>query len=376
MSTYYVGVMSGTSMDGVDAVLVNFPDRPAPRIQVIAHHSEIYGDALKQQLIQLAHNQGTLDAFGEADHQVARHFAETINQLLQKAQVTPDAVCAIGSHGQTLRHKPQGPHPFTLQAGDPSLITELTGITTVADFRRRDMAAGGEGAPLAPGFHAWLFSSPTEYRALVNLGGIANISLLPPQSIGKTQATITGYDTGPANALMDAWIHHVLQQPFDLNGDWARQGQINQAWLNSLLEEPFFKQPAPKSTGKERFNLDWVLARLPAAAPMAAVDVQRTLLELTACTVADAIKSHQPLPSSVYLCGGGAQNSLLQERIQAVLAGCSVKTTAALGLDPQLIEACAFAWLAKQTMAGLAGNIPSVTGAKGERILGTVCRAG
>jgi anhydro-N-acetylmuramic acid kinase len=273
-------------------------------------------------------------------------------------------VAAIGSHGQTLRHRPDLPLPFTWQIGDPNVLAELTGITVVADFRRRDVAAGGQGAPLLPVFHDQVFRSDREDRVILNLGGIANITIL---ARGRE---VTGFDTGPANRLLDAWISRHRGQPFDEHGAWASSGRIDAALLNRLLAEPYLALPAPKSTGRELFNVPWLLERL-GAEERRPEDVQATLLHYTAATVADAVRRYAP-GASVYACGGGAHNSALLAALGRRLAPAPVTTTASLGLDPDYVEAIAFAWFARRTLAGRTSSAPSVTGARGARILGAI----
>ncbi|HET6397787.1 MAG TPA: anhydro-N-acetylmuramic acid kinase, partial [Pseudoxanthomonas sp.] len=270
----------------------------------------------------------------------------------------------IGSHGQTVRHRPGGEAPFTLQIGDGNVIAERSGIATVADFRRRDVAAGGHGAPLVPAFHAALLHSESEDRAVLNLGGIGNYTLLP------RQGPVRGFDTGPANALLDAWCQRHTGAAFDADGAFAAGGTVDEALLARLLDEPWFALPPPKSTGREQFHLDWVQARLRGGESPA--DVQATLLELSAATAADALRAHQPRTARVLACGGGVRNPVLMRRLAARLPGVAVESTAAHGLDPDFVEAMAFAWLARQTLAGLPGNLPAVTGARGPRVLGVV----
>lgn len=352
-------------MDGVDAVLVSI-EAPDGRLSVIESFSHSLPDSLREDLLSLSQNQGSPELLGSCDHRLGHLYADTVLALLSRASVDPALVTAIGSHGQTIRHHPDPPVRFTQQIGDPNLIAERTGITTVADFRRRDMAAGGQGAPLAPAFHHAAFHSDQENRCLLNLGGIANITWLPR----RATAEVTGFDTGPANSLLDAWCQRHLDEPFDHNGDWSRSGHVDNALLETLLSEPYFGRSAPKSTGKELFNLAWLerhLARHPGLLP---VDIQRTLVELTAQTVAEQVPADEPL--TLYACGGGVRNCFLMERIQARMPETRVQSTEALGVDPQRVEGAAFAWLAHQTLNGLAGNLPAVTGARGGRVLGGI----
>jgi len=298
-----------------------------------------------------------------------------VHELLAVAGVDARDVVAIGSHGQTIRHRPagaayDGQHPFTWQIGDGNVIAERTGITTVADFRRRDVAAGGHGAPLLPALHAALLRSPDESRAVLNLGGIANLTLLPRAS-QDSPGDVRGFDTGPANALLDAWCERHTGARFDADGAFAARGRVDDGLLAQLLADHWFAQPPPKSTGREQFHLDWLQARLGQAS-RAPEDVQATLLELTAATIADALRATQPGTTRVLACGGGVHNPRLLERIAARLPGVVVESTAVHGVDPDFVEAMGFAWLARQTLASRPGNLPSVTGARAPRVLGAI----
>lgn len=355
--------MSGTSMDGIDAILVSFPDR---KIRIHATHSIPYPDHIRERLASLSQNHGAPDELGELDHLVGSLFADATAGVLKKSGLTKDEVRAVGSHGQTIRHQPEGSAPFTLQIGDPTLIAERTGITTVADFRRRDLAAGGQGAPLVPAFHRAFFADDRADRCILNLGGIANLTHLP----ADTSQPVTGFDTGPANALMDAWCKHQTGQAFDKGGAWASEGKVDQSLLSDMLSDAYFQRPPPKSTGTERFNLDWVQTNLARHPKVSAADVQRTLLELTIITIAQQLPQRPDL--TIFACGGGANNSFLMRELQRTCSPCKVTTTSEIGLDTQWVEPSAFAWLAKQTLSRLPGNLPEVTGAKGERILGAV----
>lgn len=356
-------------MDGIDAVLVS-TEAPNGRLCVIDTHEAAFPESLLQDIITLSQNSGSPDLLARCDHQLGCAFADAALAVVSKSGRTPEQVSGIGSHGQTIRHQPTPPHPFSLQLGDPNIIAERTGITTVADFRRRDMAAGGQGAPLAPAFHQAVFRKDGQNRCLLNLGGIANITWLP----ASPTEDVIGFDTGPANGLLDTWHHHHRGGPFDRDGAWARSGKINEALLAACLSEPYFQQPAPKSTGKELFNLNWLENRLRALGTIPAEDVQRTLLELTAISVARQLPAGTPC--HVYACGGGAHNSFLMERLQARMPANTLNTTEVLGIAPKWVEGAAFAWLAQQTLKGLAGNLPAVTGAKGERILGAIYPGG
>jgi anhydro-N-acetylmuramic acid kinase len=372
----FLGLISGTSADGIDAALVRFADGGEhARCELVAGRTSPWDDALRARLVDLGQGGDctSLDEFGSLDVQVAHAFADAALTLLSENGIAPGAVRAIGSHGQTVRHRPEAAHPFTLQIGDGDVIAERTGITTVADFRRRDVAAGGHGAPLLPALHAALLSAPGESRAVLNLGGIANLTLLPRAGTSATamDRTVRGFDTGPANALLDAWCLRHTGAAFDADGAFAASGQVDDALLAALLDEPWFALPPPKSTGREQFHLRWLQARLgdTARAPQ---DVQATLLELTAASVANALFATQPDTNRVLACGGGVHNPQLLARIAARLPGVVVESTARHGVDPDFVEAMGFAWLARQTLAGRAGNLPAVTGARGPRILGAI----
>lgn len=355
--------MSGTSMDGIDAILVSFDDQ---KIRVHTTHTTPYPDDIRQRLFNLSQNRGTPDDIGELDHTVGSLFALAAATVIEKSGFQASSVTAIGSHGQTLRHHPDSATPFSLQIGDPTIIAERTGITTVADFRRRDLAAGGEGAPLVPAFHKAFFSAAGEDRCILNLGGIANITHLP----ADMNEPVTGFDTGPANALMDAWCLDQTGRAFDKDGGWAEEGEVNQALLGDMLSDAYFSRQSPKSTGTEKFNLEWIKTQLRRHPELSGADVQRSLLELTAVSVA------QQLPQSpgmtIFTCGGGAKNRVLMRALQRTCGPARITSTADLGLDPQWVEPAAFAWLASQTLSGKPGNLPEVTGAGGKRILGAV----
>lgn len=369
----FVGLISGTSADGIDAALVRFTSQsPTPaRVELLLGRTYAWDEAVRDRLVALG--QGgeaqSLDELATLDVQIAEAFAAAALRLIGEAGVAAGEIRAIGSHGQTVRHRPEGArfdgrHPFTWQLGDGNLIAERTGIATVADFRRRDVAAGGHGAPLLPALHAALLHSDEESRAVLNLGGIANFTLLPRTGL------VRGFDTGPANCLLDAWCQRHTGKPFDANGTFAAQGRLDADLLSRLLDEPWFVLPPPKSTGREQFHLGWVERRLHG--DEAAADVQATLLELSAMTVADALRTQQPDTRRVLVCGGGVHNPRLLERVAAHLPGVAVESTARHGVDPDFVEAMGFAWLARQTLSGLPGNLPSVTGARGPRVLGAI----
>ncbi len=359
----YLGLISGTSADGIDAALVRFE----PHCELVHARTTPWESALRTRLIGLG--QGgeatSLDELGALEVRIARAFADAAAQLIADSGVAPAQVRAIGSHGQTVRHRPQADPAFTWQMGDGNVIAERTGIDTVADFRRRDVAAGGQGAPLMPAFHAALLRDAEEDRAVLNLGGIGNFTLLP--RIGE----VRGFDTGPANALLDAWCERHTGQAYDADGAFAASGAVDRALLARLLGDPWFALPPPKSTGREQFHLSWLQGQIGDVA-LAPADVQATLLELSAVTLADVLRATQPQTRRVLVCGGGVHNRALMARIVARLPGVLVESTAAHGLDPDYVEAMGFAWLARETLAGRPGNLPSVTGAKGLRVLGTV----
>lgn len=366
-SQYFIGLMSGTSLDSIDAAIV---DLSGAGMQLIATHEQAIGDTLQQQLIALCEpGDNEIDRMGCADIALAEVFAEAALSALKKSGLQATDIQAIGSHGQTIRHRPGMEQAFTLQISDPNTIAQHTGITTVADFRRRDMAAGGQGAPLTPAFHHAMFSSSHHHRAIINIGGIANITLLTPNHNKPL-----GYDLGPGNGLMDQWIRHQKNQPYDTDGQWAATGTVDAALLATLLSHPYLLQAAPKSTGREDFNLNWLQQQL-AQHTVAAQDVQASLLEFTARIVCNEISKLQIEPAEVYVCGGGAYNKQLMARIAALLDTDSVASTEALGIAPEWVEAVAFGWLAKQTLAALPGNLPSVTGASQAVILGAIYQA-
>jgi anhydro-N-acetylmuramic acid kinase len=358
----YLGLISGTSADGIDAALVRFE----PGLTPVATHTFPYPDALRARLVGLARQRSALalDELGQLDIATGVCFANAALALLHHADTDPSRVVAIGSHGQTVCHHPHGPYPFTLQLGNANVVAERTGIVTIADFRGADVAAGGQGAPLLPALHAALLADVSAARAIVNLGGIANLTLLIPGE------PVRGFDTGPANCLMDAWSARLRGLPHDEGGAWAATGRPDASLLDRLLDEPYFQAPLPKSSGREVFNLDWLDARLPAG--LAPEDVQATLLHLSAATISNALRASAPDVRALYACGGGVHNQVLMDALHAALPGVEVATTAALGLDPDFVEAIGFAWLARGRIEGLPGNLPSVTGARGPRVLGGV----
>ena len=364
----YVGLMSGTSMDGIDAVLVEFGDH---RCEIRATLSARYPDELRAALINAAQTPAecTLDVVGKLDHWTGECFRDAALALLKQCDVSAARVVAIGSHGQTLRHQPHAARPFTLQIGDPSIIATATGITTVADFRRADVALGGEGAPLTPAFHQWLFADPEANRAVLNIGGIANVTLLLASS-----QTVTGFDTGPGNTLLDGRARQDLKRPYDEDGAWAAAGSVAEELLQILLSDEYFATPPPKSTGFEYFNDGWLGTKISSLGKNAvtAVDLQATLAELSARTIATAILENAPEVNEVLVCGGGVHNKDLMRRLTTCLAGKTVESTQNYGLHPDWVEAAAFAWLARRRLEGKPGNLPEVTGASRPALLGAV----
>lgn len=357
----YLGLISGTSADGIDTALVDFAARPT----LVFGRTYEWDPALRARLVELgqAASNLTLDDIGELETQVGLAFAAAAQHALADSGIDAATVAAIGSHGQTLRHRPEGLYPFTLQVGDADLIAEHTGITTVADFRRRDVAAGGHGAPLLPGFHAASLRDPHELRAVLNLGGIANLTLLPPHGV------VRGFDTGPANGLLDAWCALHTGARFDRDGDFARSGRVEPQLLERLLDDDWLQAEPPKSTGRDRFHLDWLRPRLRGESP---ADVQATLLAFTAASVADALRRAQPGTQRVVACGGGVHNGALMAALATALGETRLESSAVHGLDPDFVEAMGFAWLARETLAGRPGNLPEVTGARGPRVLGAI----
>lgn len=364
--------MSGTSIDAVDAVLVRFSDS----IEVLESHTLSISEDLKNTILALCSTgDNEIERSGKLDRELGLLFSQCVVELCEKANIQTEEIKAIGSHGQTVRHSPAGKYPFTLQISDPNTIAEETGITTVADFRRRDIAASGQGAPLVPAFHEAIFRNKKNNRVIVNIGGMANITLLP-----KSESTpVIGFDTGPGNVLLDYWIHKKKAAAFDCNGEWASSGKIHPALLERLLSEHYLQLPPPKSTGRELFNADWLNQHLSYFPSIPDENIQCTIAELTAKTIADSINqcdSELSMIDEVFICGGGAKNKYLRKRIQALLPKKTVDTTEQLGLSPDLVEATAFAWLAYRTMSQLNGSLASVTGAKGDRILGGIYLAG
>jgi anhydro-N-acetylmuramic acid kinase len=366
--TLYMGLMSGTSMDGIDAVLLEIDDRG---MRVRAAAVRTWASELQRRLRRAAEEYlhlGLLE-YGQLDTIVGHEFAQAAEQLLRSSRVDPKTVRAIGSHGQTVLHQPRDAAPFTLQIGDPNVIAERLKIDVVADFRRRDVAAGGEGAPLMPAFHVAAFGTPGQYNAVANIGGIANVSLL------RGDGSVTGFDTGPGNCLLDAWSRRQRGQPYDIDGAWAASGSVQQPLLEKLLQDPYFSRPPPKSTGRETFSDAW-LERALTGFCLEAVDVQATLCELSARTIASSVAADGQQPECLIVCGGGAYNTALMRRLKVALPRSKVETTGARGIDPQHVEAAGFAWLAFRYINHLPGNLPTVTGARHPVPLGALYRGG
>ena len=359
--TLYIGVMSGTSLDGLDIALVEL----TPAIKLIATHYIPMPDSLRAELLGLcASGPDEIARSAIAQQNWVKLAAQGIHTLLDQQNLNPADIRAIGSHGQTIRHEPA--RGFTVQIGNPALLTELTGITVVSDFRSRDVAAGGQGAPLVPAFHEALFEEQAGNRAVLNVGGFSNLSLIEP---GKP---VAGFDCGPGNVLLDAWIHQQRGDNFDRDGQWAARGNVEPGLLKALLSDPFFVTKGPKSTGREVFNLPWLTQHLSLLPTFAGEDVQATLLELTALTVIESLQSAQADTRELLVCGGGAHNTTLMKRLARLLPNASVSSTATHGVDPDWVEAMAFAWLAHCCLDGIVANRPSVTGARGLRVLGAI----
>jgi anhydro-N-acetylmuramic acid kinase len=360
----YVGALSGTSVDGLDLALIAIE---GPDIACRAGRTV----PLDLELTRLLHGlaSGTVDSiddFGRADHLLGATIAESVLTFLRDLGIPPGAVRAIGSHGQTVRHRPEADRRYTLQLGDPNVIAEVTGIDCVADFRRRDLAAGGEGAPLVPPFHRAIFQSAAERRVVLNIGGIANVSMLPE----APDDSVRGFDTGPGNTLLDHWIRRVRGLPFDDRGAWAASGSVCNGLLADLLEHPYFAIAPPKSTGRETFGAAWLDSHLAVRSSLEPADVQATLLELTAHTIADGIRGHDDGGRTVIVCGGGRHNTVLMHALAEQLPGYRIAMAESFGFDGDHVEAAAFAWLAHRAIEGAPGNAPAVTGARGPRPLG------
>lgn len=361
---YYIGIMSGTSLDGLDIVIIE--QQPELPSQLIASHYLAMPKQLRQDLLSLCSSgYDELARTALAEQQWAQLAANGINELLALQQLTPKDIVAIGSHGQTVRHEPD--RQFTIQISNGALLAELTNITVVTDFRRRDVAAGGQGAPLVPAYHEALFKDYNKQRAILNVGGFSNLSLLSPNQ------TTHGFDCGPGNVLLDTWIQHKLNKDYDDKGAWAASAAPNQQLLALFLEDDFFNKTGPKSTGRELFNFAWLNHKLKQfKQPIAAEVVQSTLLELTVQSIIQSLKQAQPTTDELIVCGGGAFNNELLNRLQQNLPNSTVQTTQDYGIPPEWIEAMAFAWLAYCCLAKIPANRPAVTGAKGLRVLGAI----
>lgn len=374
MSELYIGLMSGTSLDGIDGVLVDFSET---RAHVLQHADAPFGSELRHEMLALnASGPDELHRSALAGNSLARLYADVVDALITSSGVARADVKAIGAHGQTVRHRPQcfDGSGYTIQLNNPSLLAELTGLTVVADFRGRDIAAGGQGAPLVPAFHQAFFGAAGRTLAILNIGGISNLTILPSGSAPTSGVpqSVVGFDCGPGNTLLDHWCQTHTGQAFDAGGQWAASGHVVPQLLEQLLAEPFFALPPPKSTGRDLFNsmwLDRILAPFCAERPE---DVQATLTELTAQTCHHAVTKFAPECTSLIVCGGGALNVHLMTRVASGLPGVRVESSAMHGLPPQWVEATAFAWLARKTMRGETGNLRTVTGARAERILGAI----
>ena len=360
----YVGLMSGTSLDGIDVAIVDLLNTP----HLIAAETYSFPADLHGELLALCRSgEDEIERLGAADRRLGLELGNAVNTLLRDSHIPASSIRAIGSHGQTIRHRPPAadqPYPFTLQIGDPTSIAEITGITTIADFRRRDIAAGGHGAPLVPAFHRAVFGG-ARARVIVNIGGIANITALP------SSGEVSGFDTGPGNTLLDSWTRRHLTVNYDRDGAWAASGNVVPELLQQFLLDPYFAATAPKSTGREYFNEAW-LDRHLAGNTLTTADVQATLTELTARTIADAVAALPFYANEIFICGGGAYNAYLMTRLEALLHPRMLGSTELLGIAPSWVEAAAFAWLAQQTLHNKPGNEPAVTGAKAHRILGAI----
>jgi anhydro-N-acetylmuramic acid kinase len=362
----FAGVMSGTSLDGVDAVIADFAPKSGKPCETLGAAHIGFPSLLRDELLALQQpGNNELARAGAAANMLAELYSEAIARALAAAKIAAGNVLAAGVHGQTLRHRPD--RGFTVQLNNPARVAEKSGMVVVADFRSRDVAAGGQGAPLVPAFHAALFGRPDRHRVIVNVGGIANITDLPPGG------TVHGFDTGPGNVLSDLWCARNRGTTFDAQGAWAATGTANPALLDVLLADPFFSAPPPKSTHRDKFNLQWLEERLAAAhIDDEAENIQATLVALTARTIGDAVRAYAPAASEIVVCGGGANNATLMKDLAGEVAPRKVLTTARDGVPVEQVEALAFAWLAREALAGRPANLPEVTGAKGKRVLGAI----
>ena len=362
---YFIGLMSGTSIDAIDSVLVSLDDNS---IDVVCTHSEPIPFKVRQSIKELCSpGFNAINKMGALDTQLGRLFSDATLNLIGKSTVKKEQVVAIGTHGQTVRHQPNNEFPFSIQIGDPNTIAAHTGLTTIADFRRKDIAHSGQGAPLAPSFHHFLLKDSVDDQWVLNIGGIANVTHI------QNGILINGFDTGPGNLLLDAWCEKHTQQLFDHDGSWGKQGTIHIPLLDRLLEHDFFRLPTPKSTGREQFNIEWLNKVIHdhqiTASPE---DIQATLVELTAQTISDSIQDNQSHPSNIYICGGGAYNSYLMTRLKSLCKSHNIRTTREIGIDPEWVEACAFAWLAQQRIQSKKVVLNLITGATKPAVLGSV----
>ena len=372
----YIGLMSGTSVDAADAAVVQF-DEHGNNPRVLATHAEAPEVSLRDDLLHLSQQVAgiSLAKFGELDQRVGEWFARAALAVMEKAGMSAEYIDAIGSHGQTVRHEPEARYPFSLQLGSPSLIAARTGCRVVADFRNSDIALGGQGAPLVPAFHRSVFARADRDRIVVNIGGIANLTVLPRRAVNDSGA-VTGLDTGPGNALMDAWTAAHLKHSYDADGRWAASGRVDDALLAQMMADPYLARPAPKSTGREYFNLDWLRAQIDSlSTPPIPVDVQATLCEFSARTIAQAVDDYGPGDEELLLCGGGVRNAELYRRLEQLLQPRKLCRTDDHHVDSDWVEAVAFAWLAMRTVHGLGGNVPGVTGARMPVPLGGIYQA-
>jgi anhydro-N-acetylmuramic acid kinase len=369
----FIGLMSGTSLDGVDVALVAFTEQ---KTQMLHSHFLAYPAALRAQVLALQHpTENELENTALIGNALAKIYAEAVNQLLVDAQLSSNQIVAIGCHGQTIRHRPgfEDGIGFTLQIGNAALLSELTGITVISDFRSRDIAAGGQGAPLVPAFHQAVFADKQINRAIINIGGIANITYLGnSENFSNKSNGVYGFDSGPGNMLLDAWIKQHKNLDYDANGDWASTGQVIPSLLSDMLAEPYFALLPPKSTGRDLFNQAWLQEKLLATTTLRPQDVAYTLVALTAHSIYNALTQHCGEFNEVYVCGGGAHNRLLIESLQTLLGETKCDSTESLGVGADWVEAIAFAWLAKQCINKKTANLAEVTGAKGPRILGAI----
>lgn len=370
MPELYIGLMSGTSMDGIDTALIEFNN---DKIKLVASHSHEIPNALKEKLKLLCLDSpaASIDMLGEADSELGLVFADAVSTLLEQSNFSSEQITAIGSHGQTIRHRPDLKHSFTLQIGDANQISYATGITTVTDFRRKDMAAGGQGAPLAPAFHQQVFRSPIEDYAVLNIGGISNITFIPAENSNSKQQCF-GFDTGPGNMLMDAWINKNKGKNYDASGEWAGSADADEELVNLLMQDEFISAKPPKSTGREHYHLEWLEQKLLMSPHLNAAQIQASLSEFTSKSIAYAVTNQIPKISTLIVCGGGAHNTHLIKALIKELPEIKVESSELHGIDPDWVEAIAFAWLARQTINRKPGNLPTVTGAKEATILGAI----